>query len=87
MEDSNRVFKILTGKRIGIFRHSCEDNIRMDLKQIGIVVMNCKDRGYQGFLANALSSDNYLLILESQSISLYVVVCSIDTSGPGMPYG
>ena len=41
MEESRRAFKILTGKPtgkkpLGRPRHRCEDNIRIDLEEIGI---------------------------------------------------
>ena len=49
MEESRSAFKILTGKPtekrpLGRPRHKWEDNIRMDLEEIGINVGNWVDR-------------------------------------------
>ena len=55
MDEGRSAFKILTGKPIGKIhlgrpRHRWEDNIRMDLKEIGINVRNwvdlAQDRDY-----------------------------------------
>ena len=55
MEEGRSAFKILTGKPtgkrpIGRPRHTFEDNIRMDLKEIGIRTRNwvdsAQDKGY-----------------------------------------
>ena len=48
MEESRSAFKILTGKLtgkrpLGMSRHRLEDNIRMDLKSIGISTRNSVD--------------------------------------------
>ena len=65
MEESRSVFKILTGKPtgkrpLGRPRHRQEDNIRMDLEEIGIYAGNwvdsAQDRGYQRTLVNAALS-------------------------------
>ena len=62
MEEGRRAFKILTGKPIGKRplgrpRHRWEDNIRMDLKEIGIDTKNwvdsAQDRDYRRVLVNA----------------------------------
>jgi hypothetical protein len=62
MEESISVFKILTGtsarkRRLGRPRHRWEDNIRMDLKEIGINTRNwvdsALDRDYWRALVNA----------------------------------
>ena len=57
MEEGRRVFKILTEKRpLGRPRHRWEENIRMDLKEIGINMMNwvdlAQDKGYWRALVN-----------------------------------
>ena len=55
MEEGRSAFKILTGKPtenrpLGRPRHRWEDNIRMDLEEIGIIAWNwvdsAKDRDY-----------------------------------------
>ena len=44
MEGSRSAFKILTGKRpSGRPNRRWEDNIRIDLKEIGIITRNCVD--------------------------------------------
>ena len=62
MEEGRSVFKILTGKPTGLRplgrpRHRWEDNIRMDLEEIGINVGNwvhsAQDRNYWRALVNA----------------------------------
>ena len=62
MEESSSAFKILTGKPLekrllGRPRHRWEENIRMDLKIIGINTRNwvdsAQDRDYQKVLVNA----------------------------------
>ena len=62
MEEGRSAFKILTGKPtgkrpLGRSRRRCEDNIRMDLEQIGINVGNwvdsAQDRNYWRALVNA----------------------------------
>ena len=62
MEESRSAFKILTGKPIGRRplgrpRRRWEDNIRMDLEEIGINVGNwvdsAQDRNYWRDLVNA----------------------------------
>ena len=62
MEECSSAFKILTGKLTGtrpLGRPSrrCEDNIRMNLKEIGINTRNCvdsaQDRDYWRALVNA----------------------------------
>jgi hypothetical protein len=62
MEEGRSAFKILTGKptgkrHLGRSRHRWEDNIRMDLKEIGINTRNCidlaHDRDYWRALVNA----------------------------------
>ena len=62
MEEGRNAFKILTGKPTGkrpLRRPSCrwEDNIRMDLKEIGIImrkwVDSAQDRDYWSALVNA----------------------------------
>ena len=62
MEESRSTFKILTGKPtgkrpLGRPRHRWEDNIRMDLEEIGINMGNwvdsAKDRNYWRALVNA----------------------------------
>ena len=62
MEQNRRVFKILTGKPIGNRplgkpRRRWEDNIRMDLEEIGINAENwvdsAQDRNYWRVLVNA----------------------------------
>ena len=58
MEEGRNAFKILTGKRpLGRPRCRWEDNIRMDLKEIGISVGNwvdsAQDRDYWKALVNA----------------------------------
>ena len=45
MEEGRSAFKILTGKptgkrHLGRPRRRCEDNIRMDLKEIGVIARN-----------------------------------------------
>ena len=55
MEESRSAFKILTGKPTG--RRRWEDNIRMDLEEIGINAGNwvdsAQDRSYWRALVNA----------------------------------
>ena len=62
MEEGRSAFKILTGKPtgkrpLGRPRHRWEDNIRMDLEEIGINVGNwvvsAQDRNYWRALVNA----------------------------------
>ena len=62
MAEGRSAFKVLTGKPIGKRtlgrpRRRWEDNIRMDLKEIGINMMNwldsAQDRDYWRALANA----------------------------------
>ena len=62
MEEGRSAFKILTGKPTGKRpfgrpRHRCEDNIRMDLEEIGINAGNwvdsAQDRNYWRALVNA----------------------------------
>ena len=62
MEEGRSAFKILTGKPTGKRplvrpRRRWEDNIRMDLKEIGINASNwvdsARDRDYWGALVNA----------------------------------
>ena len=62
MEESMSAFKILTGKptgkrSLGRPRRRWEDNIRMDLEEIGIIVGNwvdsAQDKEYWGVLVNA----------------------------------
>ena len=43
MEEGRNDFKILTGKPLGRPRRRWEDNIRMDLEDIGINADNCVD--------------------------------------------
>ena len=43
MEEGRSVFKILIGTPAGRSRHRWEDNIRMDLKEIGIDTRNWVD--------------------------------------------
>ena len=62
MEESRSAFKILTGKPtgkrpLGRSRHGWEDNIRIDLKEIGINMRNrvdsAQDRAYWMAFVNA----------------------------------
>jgi hypothetical protein len=62
LEEGRSAFKILTGKPTGKRpsgrpRHRWEDNIRMDLEEIGINARNwvdlAQDRNYWGALVNA----------------------------------
>ena len=62
MEEGRSAFKILTGKPtgkrlLGVPRRRWEDNIRMDLEEIGINAGNCvesaQDRNYWRALVNA----------------------------------
>ena len=62
MEEGRSAFKILTGKPTGKIplrrpRRRCEDNIRMDLEEIGITAGNwvdsSQDRNYWRALVNA----------------------------------
>ena len=62
MEDGRSAFKILTGKSRGKrtlrrTRHKWEDNIRMNLKEVGINTWNwvvlAQDRDYWKALVNA----------------------------------
>ena len=62
MEEGRSAFKLLTGKHtskrpLGRPRHRWEDNIRMDLKEIGINAGNwvdsAQDRNYWRALVNA----------------------------------
>ena len=62
MEESRSSFRILTGtpagkRSLGRPRRRCEDNIRMDLKEIGITTRNwvdlAQDRNYWRALVNA----------------------------------
>ena len=58
IEEGRSAFKMLTGKRsLGRPRHRWEDNIRIDLKEIGINSRNsvdsAQDRGYWRALVNA----------------------------------
>jgi hypothetical protein len=53
MEEGRSSFKILTGKPtakrpLGRPRHRWEENIRMDLKEIGINMRNCIDLAQDG---------------------------------------
>jgi hypothetical protein len=65
MEEGRSAFKIVSGKptekrQLGRPRHRWEDNIRMDLKEIGINTRNCvnsaQDRDYWRALVNAALS-------------------------------
>ena len=65
MEEGRSAFKILTGipagkRPLGRPSHMWEDNIRMDLKEIGINTRNwvdsAQDRDYWGALVNAALS-------------------------------
>ena len=58
IEEGRSAFKILTGKRpLGRPRHRWEDNVRMDLEEIGINAGNwidsAQDRDYWRALMNA----------------------------------
>ena len=57
MEEGRSAFKILTGKPTGRPRRRWEDNIRMDLKEIGINTGNwvnsTQDKDYYRALVNA----------------------------------
>ena len=56
MEEGRSAFKILTGKPTGRLRRRWEDNIRMDLEEIGINAGNwvesAQDRDYWRALVN-----------------------------------
>ena len=57
VEDGRSAFKILAGKPtgerpLGRPRRRWEDNIRMDLKEIGINTRNCVDKDYWRDLVN-----------------------------------
>ena len=57
MEECKSAFKILTGTPLGRPRRRWEDNIRMDVEEIGINAGNCvasaQDRSYWRALVNA----------------------------------
>ena len=62
MEEGRRAFKILTGKPtgkrpLGRLRRRWEDNVRIDLEELGINAGNCvdsaQDRDYWRALVNA----------------------------------
>ena len=57
MEDGRSAFKILTGKPLGRPRRRWEDNIRMDLQEIGVNMRNwvhsAQDRVYRRSPANS----------------------------------
>ena len=62
MEEGRSAFKIITGKPagkrpLGRSRSTCEDNIRINLKEIGINTRNwvdlAQDRNYRRHLMNA----------------------------------
>ena len=68
MEEGRSAFKILTGKTtgkrpLGRPRRRWEDNIRMDLKEIGINTRNwvdsTKDRDYWRTLLNAVLTSRF----------------------------
>ena len=56
MEEGRSAFKILTGKSTGRPMRRWKDNIRMDLKEIGIITRNwvdsAQDRDYRRALVN-----------------------------------
>ena len=58
MEEGRSAFKILTGTPTSRLRRRWEDNIRMDLTEIGINTKNwvdlAQDRDYSGALVNAV---------------------------------
>ena len=55
MEEDRTAFKMLTGKSTGQRpRHGWEDNIRMDLKEIGINKRNWVDQARDGFIGEPL---------------------------------
>ena len=43
MEEGRSAFKIVTYRPLGRPRHRCENNIRIDLKEIGIDMRNWVD--------------------------------------------
>ena len=58
IQESRSAFKISTDKPIenkhfGSLRHRWEDNIRVDLEEIGIITRNWVDRNYWRALVNA----------------------------------
>ena len=54
MEEGRSAFNILTGKRpLRKLSHRWEDNIRMDLEEIGNWVDSAQDRNYWRALVNA----------------------------------
>ena len=74
-------FRILTGKTtekrsLGRHSHRWEDNIRMDLKEIGVNMMNwidlAQDRDYWRALVNAALNLWVSLVMDFVSISLYI---------------
>ena len=66
MEESRSAFKILTGKSIekiplGRPRHRWEDNIKMDLKEIGINMRNLIDLAHDGDYLRAIMNTEFNL--------------------------
>ena len=57
MEEGRSAFKIVTYRPLGRPRHRCENNIRIDLKEIGIDMSNwvdsTQDRGHWKVLVHA----------------------------------
>ena len=73
MEEGRSAFKILTGKPtgnrpLGRPRRRCEDNIRMDLEEIGINAGNwidsAQDRDYCRALVNAALDSGMELVIQ-----------------------
>ena len=80
MEEDRNVFKILTGKPtgkrlLGRPRRRWEDNIRMDLEEMGNWVDSAQDRNYCTALVNAALNLRVPYAMELVNMHTYMHTC------------